>query len=159
MFLNNELTFLRIPFSPNIESMAMRFGMMKDHRSTTGDVVAFDGSILYLPVKMDNVGCRSWVWRATGRFSGKQHGFIIHVFLCRICRRLIWKAWDALMGRRCRLKSRWPRFYRPPLTCASRSTMLCSRGNYYSKKMFPNIFVWSQNTWQLQVTVWVSSFF
>lgn len=35
--------------------MAMRFGMMKDHRSTTGEVVAFDGSILYLPVKLNNV--------------------------------------------------------------------------------------------------------
>lgn len=36
--------------------MAMRFGMMKDHRSTTGEVVAFDGSILYLPVKLNDVG-------------------------------------------------------------------------------------------------------
>ncbi|TWW60784.1 Piwi-like protein 2 [Takifugu flavidus] len=40
--------------SPNIESMAMRFAMMEAHRSTTGSVVAFDGSILYLPVKLDN---------------------------------------------------------------------------------------------------------
>ncbi|KAM7391733.1 hypothetical protein PAMP_022396 [Pampus punctatissimus] len=44
-----------VTFIPNVESMAMRFGMMKDHRSTTGEVVAFDGSILYLPVKMNNV--------------------------------------------------------------------------------------------------------
>ena len=35
--------------------MAMRFGMMKDHRSATGEVVAFDGSILYLPIKMKDV--------------------------------------------------------------------------------------------------------
>lgn len=35
--------------------MTMRFGMMKDHRSTTGEVVAFDGSILYLPVKLKDV--------------------------------------------------------------------------------------------------------
>lgn len=35
--------------------MGMRFGMMKDHRPTTGEVVAFDGSILYLPVKMNDV--------------------------------------------------------------------------------------------------------
>lgn len=34
----------------------MRFGMMKDHRSITGEVVAFDGSVLYLPVQMDEVG-------------------------------------------------------------------------------------------------------
>lgn len=44
-----------ISCSPNIESMAMRFAMMGAHRSTTGNVVAFDGSILYLPVKLDNV--------------------------------------------------------------------------------------------------------
>lgn len=36
--------------------MGMRFGMMKEHRPTTGEVVAFDGSILYLPVKLDDVG-------------------------------------------------------------------------------------------------------
>lgn len=41
--------------SPNVESMGMRFGMMKEHRPTTGEVVAFDGSILYLPVKLDDV--------------------------------------------------------------------------------------------------------
>ena len=35
--------------------MGMRFGMMKDHRPTTGEVVAFDGSILYLPVRLDEV--------------------------------------------------------------------------------------------------------
>ncbi|XP_015235143.1 PREDICTED: piwi-like protein 2 [Cyprinodon variegatus] len=41
-----------VTFTPNVESMAMRFGMMKDHRSITGEVMAFDGSILYLPVKL-----------------------------------------------------------------------------------------------------------
>lgn len=41
--------------SPNVESVTMRFGMMKDHRPTTGEVVAFDGSILYLPVKLNDV--------------------------------------------------------------------------------------------------------
>ncbi|XP_019949653.2 piwi-like protein 2 [Paralichthys olivaceus] len=52
----NEAVYqYHVTFTPNVESMAMRFGMMKDHRSTTGDVVAFDGSILYLPVKLDNV--------------------------------------------------------------------------------------------------------
>ncbi|RXM92223.1 Piwi-like protein 2 [Acipenser ruthenus] len=33
----------------------MRFGMMKEHRSLTGEVTAFDGSILYLPVKLEEV--------------------------------------------------------------------------------------------------------
>ncbi|XP_056231433.1 piwi-like protein 2 isoform X1 [Seriola aureovittata] len=52
----NEAVYqYHVTFTPNVESMAMRFGMMKDHRSTTGDVVAFDGSILYLPVKMNDV--------------------------------------------------------------------------------------------------------
>lgn len=35
--------------------MSMRFGMMREHRSTTGEVVAFDGSILYLPVRLADV--------------------------------------------------------------------------------------------------------
>ncbi|KAM3867717.1 piwi-like protein 2 [Diretmus argenteus] len=52
----NEAVYqYHVTFSPNVESMAMRFGMMKDHRSTTGEVVAFDGSILYLPVKLKDV--------------------------------------------------------------------------------------------------------
>uniref|UniRef100_A0A3Q3AD24 Piwi-like protein 2 n=1 Tax=Kryptolebias marmoratus TaxID=37003 RepID=A0A3Q3AD24_KRYMA len=49
----NEAVYqYHVTFTPNVESMGMRFGMMKDHRSTTGEVVAFDGSILYLPVKL-----------------------------------------------------------------------------------------------------------
>ncbi|XP_072289719.1 piwi-like protein 2 [Eucyclogobius newberryi] len=52
----NEAVYqYHVTFVPNIESMAMRFGMMKDHRSTTGEVVAFDGSILYLPIKLNDV--------------------------------------------------------------------------------------------------------
>ncbi|KAM3872186.1 piwi-like protein 2 [Diretmus argenteus] len=52
----NEAVYqYHVTFSPNVELMAMRFGMMKDHRSTTGEVVAFDGSILYLPVKLKDV--------------------------------------------------------------------------------------------------------
>lgn len=52
----NEAVYqYHVTFVPNVESMAMRFGMMKDHRTTTGEVVAFDGSILYLPVKLSDV--------------------------------------------------------------------------------------------------------
>ncbi|CAK6950431.1 piwi-like protein 2 [Scomber scombrus] len=52
----NEAVYqYHVTFIPNVESMAMRFGMMKEHRSTTGEVVAFDGSILYLPVKLNDV--------------------------------------------------------------------------------------------------------
>ncbi|RXN37466.1 piwi 2 [Labeo rohita] len=41
--------------NPNVESLGMRFGMMKEHRPTTGEVVAFDGSILYLPKRLEEV--------------------------------------------------------------------------------------------------------
>ncbi|XP_029295481.1 piwi-like protein 2 [Cottoperca gobio] len=52
----NEAVYqYHVTFTPNVESMAMRFGMMKDHRSATGEVVAFDGSILFLPVRMKDV--------------------------------------------------------------------------------------------------------
>ena len=33
----------------------MRFGMLKDHQAVTGNITAFDGSILYLPVKLQQV--------------------------------------------------------------------------------------------------------
>ncbi|XP_075766864.1 piwi-like protein 2 isoform X2 [Pelodiscus sinensis] len=49
----NEAVYqYHVTFSPNVECKSMRFGMMKEHRSVTGDVTAFDGSILYLPVKL-----------------------------------------------------------------------------------------------------------
>ncbi|XP_069562718.1 piwi-like protein 2 [Brachyistius frenatus] len=52
----NEVVYqYHVTFTPNVDSMAMRFSMMKDHRSATGEVVAFDGSILYLPGKMNEV--------------------------------------------------------------------------------------------------------
>lgn len=41
--------------SPNVECKSMRFGMLKDHQAVTGNVTAFDGSILYLPVKLQQV--------------------------------------------------------------------------------------------------------
>ncbi|KAM4749116.1 piwi-like protein 2 [Rhinophrynus dorsalis] len=49
----NEAVYqYHVTFTPNVECRSMRFGMMKDHRSVTGQVTAFDGSILYLPVKL-----------------------------------------------------------------------------------------------------------
>nr|XP_023694176.1 piwi-like protein 2 [Paramormyrops kingsleyae]XP_023694177.1 piwi-like protein 2 [Paramormyrops kingsleyae]XP_023694179.1 piwi-like protein 2 [Paramormyrops kingsleyae]XP_023694180.1 piwi-like protein 2 [Paramormyrops kingsleyae]XP_023694181.1 piwi-like protein 2 [Paramormyrops kingsleyae]XP_023694182.1 piwi-like protein 2 [Paramormyrops kingsleyae]XP_023694183.1 piwi-like protein 2 [Paramormyrops kingsleyae] len=52
----NEAVFQYcVTFTPNVESIGMRFGMMREHRSITGNVVAFDGSILYLPVRLDEV--------------------------------------------------------------------------------------------------------
>ncbi|KAG2464757.1 PIWL2 protein, partial [Polypterus senegalus] len=38
--------------SPAVESRSMRFGMLKEHSSVIGSVIAFDGSILYLPVQL-----------------------------------------------------------------------------------------------------------
>ncbi|TRY98701.1 hypothetical protein DNTS_018328 [Danionella cerebrum] len=52
---NDSVFQYHVTFSPNVESMGMRFGMMKDHRPTTGEVVAFDGSILYLPKRLEEV--------------------------------------------------------------------------------------------------------
>ncbi|KAK1892701.1 Piwi-like protein 2 [Dissostichus eleginoides] len=52
----NEAVYqYHVTFTPNVESMGMRFAMMKDHRETTGEVIAFDGSILFLPVQMEDV--------------------------------------------------------------------------------------------------------
>ncbi|XP_034006787.1 piwi-like protein 2 isoform X2 [Trematomus bernacchii] len=52
----NEAVYqYHVTFTPNVESMGMRFAMMKDHRETTGEVIAFDGSILFMPVQMEDV--------------------------------------------------------------------------------------------------------
>ncbi|XP_073510144.1 piwi-like protein 2 [Phyllobates terribilis] len=49
----NEAVYqYHVSFTPNVECRSMRFGMLRDHRSVTGQVTAFDGSILYLPVKL-----------------------------------------------------------------------------------------------------------
>ncbi|MBZ3880328.1 Piwi-like protein 2 [Sciurus carolinensis] len=41
--------------NPNVECKSMRFGMLKDHQAVTGNVTAFDGSILYLPIKLQQI--------------------------------------------------------------------------------------------------------
>ncbi|XP_039598612.1 piwi-like protein 2, partial [Polypterus senegalus] len=49
----NEAVFqYHVTFSPAVESRSMRFGMLKEHSSVIGSVIAFDGSILYLPVQL-----------------------------------------------------------------------------------------------------------
>ncbi|XP_004707651.1 piwi-like protein 2 [Echinops telfairi] len=53
---HNEAVYqYHVTFSPNVECRSMRFGMLKDHQAVTGNVTAFDGSILYLPVKLQQV--------------------------------------------------------------------------------------------------------
>nr|XP_060509297.1 piwi-like protein 2 isoform X2 [Panthera onca] len=50
---HNEAVYqYHVTFSPNVECKSMRFGMLKDHQAVTGNVTAFDGSILYLPIKL-----------------------------------------------------------------------------------------------------------
>ncbi|KAM6221050.1 piwi-like protein 2 [Rhynchocyon petersi] len=49
----NEAVYqYHVTFSPSVECKSMRFAMLKDHQTVTGNVTAFDGSILYLPVKL-----------------------------------------------------------------------------------------------------------
>ncbi|XP_007529185.1 piwi-like protein 2 [Erinaceus europaeus] len=53
---HNEAVYqYHVTFSPNVECKSMRFGMLRDHQTVTGSVTAFDGSILYLPVKLQQV--------------------------------------------------------------------------------------------------------
>uniref|UniRef100_A0A8C5K1N6 Piwi-like RNA-mediated gene silencing 2 n=1 Tax=Jaculus jaculus TaxID=51337 RepID=A0A8C5K1N6_JACJA len=53
---HNEAVYqYHVTFSPNVECKSMRFGMLKDHQAVTGNVTAFDGSILYLPIKLQQV--------------------------------------------------------------------------------------------------------
>ncbi|XP_060011625.1 piwi-like protein 2 isoform X1 [Lagenorhynchus albirostris] len=52
----NEAVYqYHVTFSPNVECKSMKFGMLKDHQAVTGNITAFDGSILYLPVKLKQV--------------------------------------------------------------------------------------------------------
>ncbi|XP_038602626.1 piwi-like protein 2 [Tachyglossus aculeatus] len=49
----NEAVYqYHVTFSPSVECRSVRLSMLKDHQSVTGDVTAFDGTILYLPVKL-----------------------------------------------------------------------------------------------------------
>uniref|UniRef100_A0A3Q3DQT5 Piwi-like protein 2 n=1 Tax=Hippocampus comes TaxID=109280 RepID=A0A3Q3DQT5_HIPCM len=49
---NKAVYQYHVTFTPNVESMSMRYGMIKDHRLTTGEVIAFNGSVLYLPLQL-----------------------------------------------------------------------------------------------------------
>ncbi|XP_054031442.1 piwi-like protein 2 [Dryobates pubescens] len=47
----NEAVYqYHVTFSPEVECRSARFAMLKEQRAVTGDVTAFDGSILYLPI-------------------------------------------------------------------------------------------------------------
>ncbi|KAM6331386.1 piwi-like protein 2 [Alca torda] len=49
----NEAVYqYHVTFSPEVECRSARFAMLKQHRAVTGDVTAFDGTILYLPIML-----------------------------------------------------------------------------------------------------------
>uniref|UniRef100_A0A8V5H5M1 Piwi-like protein 2 n=1 Tax=Melopsittacus undulatus TaxID=13146 RepID=A0A8V5H5M1_MELUD len=49
----NEAVFqYHITFSPEVECRSVRLAMLKEHQAVLGDVMAFDGSILFLPIQL-----------------------------------------------------------------------------------------------------------
>ncbi|CAN8205906.1 unnamed protein product [Coccothraustes coccothraustes] len=52
----NEAVYqYHVTFSPEVECKAARFAMLKEQHAVTGDVMAFDGSILFLPIQIPKV--------------------------------------------------------------------------------------------------------
>ncbi|XP_049686573.1 piwi-like protein 2 isoform X2 [Accipiter gentilis] len=52
----NEAVYqYHVTFSPEVECRSTRFAMLKEHQAVTGNVTAFDGSILYLPILLPQV--------------------------------------------------------------------------------------------------------
>ncbi|XP_040545319.1 piwi-like protein 2 [Gallus gallus] len=47
---NDSVYQYHVTFSPEVECRSARFAMLKEQRAVTGDVTAFDGSILFLPI-------------------------------------------------------------------------------------------------------------
>ncbi|XP_057268584.1 piwi-like protein 2 [Pezoporus wallicus] len=49
----NEAVFqYHVTFSPQVECRSVRLAMLKEHRAVLGDVMAFDGFILFLPIQL-----------------------------------------------------------------------------------------------------------
>ncbi|KAM8990248.1 piwi-like protein 2 [Ara ararauna] len=49
----NEAVYqYHVTFSPEVQCRSVRLAMLKEHRAVTGDVTAFDGSILFLPIRL-----------------------------------------------------------------------------------------------------------
>ncbi|XP_017587892.1 PREDICTED: piwi-like protein 2 [Corvus brachyrhynchos] len=56
----NEAVYqYHVTFSPEVECRAARIAMLKEQRAVTGDVMAFDGSILFLPVQIPKVSLKA----------------------------------------------------------------------------------------------------
>uniref|UniRef100_A0A8B9FUK3 Piwi-like protein 2 n=1 Tax=Amazona collaria TaxID=241587 RepID=A0A8B9FUK3_9PSIT len=49
----NEAVYqYHVTFSPEVPCRSVRLAMLKEHQAVTGDVTAFDGSILFLPIQL-----------------------------------------------------------------------------------------------------------
>ncbi|XP_071435063.1 piwi-like protein 2 [Pithys albifrons albifrons] len=55
---NKAVYQYHVTFSPEVECRSTRFAMLKEHRAVTGDVLAFDGSILFLPIQIPKVSVK-----------------------------------------------------------------------------------------------------
>ncbi|XP_064256402.1 piwi-like protein 2 [Passer domesticus] len=56
----NEAVYqYHVTFSPEVECKAARFAMLKEQHAVTGDVMAFDGSILFLPIQIPKVSLKT----------------------------------------------------------------------------------------------------
>ncbi|XP_032869778.1 piwi-like protein 2 [Amblyraja radiata] len=56
IYCRNEAVYqYHVTFSPDVECRNIRFGMLKEQQAVTGRATAFDGTILYLPVKLPEV--------------------------------------------------------------------------------------------------------
>ncbi|XP_053905565.1 piwi-like protein 2 [Cuculus canorus] len=63
----NEAVYqYHVTFSPEVECRSMRFAMVKEQRAVTGDVTAFDGSILFLPIQLPQPISLKAQMRSTG---------------------------------------------------------------------------------------------
>uniref|UniRef100_A0A8B9BPT5 Piwi-like protein 2 n=1 Tax=Anser brachyrhynchus TaxID=132585 RepID=A0A8B9BPT5_9AVES len=72
----NEAVYqYHVTFSPEVECRSTRFAMLKEQRSVTGDVTAFDGSILYLPILLP----QSVSLKARRRADGEEVSIAIQI--------------------------------------------------------------------------------
>ena len=60
-----------VAFSPEVDSLRMRYKLLEDQRmrNIIGDVRAFDGRILFLPIQLQQVSisCRRWTTQCNAR--------------------------------------------------------------------------------------------
>ena len=52
-----------VDFRPMVDSKNIRFKLLNEHRDVIGNVKAFDGSILYLPIRLPNQVIISWCFQ------------------------------------------------------------------------------------------------